>query len=233
MAYFTSAAVAAAAAAAASSPRMEMVTEPRLVNTPDRATTFLHFWDSTTTARGFRAAICLDKQPNIPSSLGLPKLDTYADTVFIQLAPRGEMFLRYDEANAPMLQITFKEYIGLLHFFRNEWPALESKLYSQARLMRTTEDPIFINPHLVFHHHGSSEYEAKLGSRLLFKARIDSKDPVHDRIHVWLEMLEGGGSLELQPRVMVELACGTNTLHVLATLRDRYKGSSRKRALAV
>jgi len=46
-------------------------------------------------------------------------------------------------------------------------------------------------------------------------------------------MLEGGGSLELPPRVLVELACGTNTLHVLATLRDRYKGSSRKRALAV
>jgi len=99
--------------------------------------------------------------------------------------------------------------------------------------MRTTEDPIFINPHLVFHHHGSSEYEAKLGSRLLFMARIDSKDPVHDRIHVWLELLEGGGSLELPPRVMVELACGTNTLHVLASLRDRYKGSSRKRSLAV
>ena len=88
-----------------------------------------------------------------------------------------------------------------MHFFRNEWLALESKLYSQACLMRTTEDPIYINPHLVFHHHGSSEYEAKLGSRLLFKARIDSKDPVHDRIHVWLEMLEGGGSLELPPRV--------------------------------
>ncbi len=79
----------------------------------------------------------------------------------------------------------------------------------------------------------ASEYEAKLGSRLLFKARIDSKDPVHDRIHVWLELLEGGGSLELPPRVMVELACGTNSLHVLASLRDRYKGSSRKRSLAV
>jgi hypothetical protein len=163
---------------------MEMVTEPRLVNTPDRATTFLHFLDSTTTERGLRAAICLDQQPTIPATLGLPKLDLYADAVFIQLAPRGKMFLRYNDANAQMLQITFKEYIGLLHFFRNEWPALESELHSQARLMRTTEDPNYINPHLVSHHHGSLEYEAKLGSRLLFKARIDSKDPVHDCIHV-------------------------------------------------
>jgi hypothetical protein len=42
-----------------------------------------------------------------------------------------------------------------------------------------------------------------------------------------------GGSIELPHCVMVELACGTNMLHVLATLRDRYKGSSRKGSLAV
>jgi hypothetical protein len=226
MTYFT-------ATAAASSPRMEMICEPRLVNTPDRTTTFLHFLDSTTLERGFRAAICLDKQPLIPANLGLPKMDSYADTVFLQLAQRGEMFLRYDDPNARTLQINFKEYIGLLHFFRNEWPAIESKLFSQARQMRSTEDPIYINPHLVFHHHGSTEYEAKLGSRLLFKARIDSKDPVHDRIHVWLEMLDGGGSIELPFRVMAELACGSNTIHFLATLREKYKGSSRKRSQPV
>jgi len=232
MTYFTTT---AAAAAAASSPRMEMICEPRLVNTPDKTTTFLHFVDSTTVERGFRAAICLDKQPIIPANLGLPKMDSYADAVFLQLAQRGEMFVRYDDPNARTLQINFKEYIGLLHFFRNEWPALESKLFCQARQMRTTEDAIYINPQLVFHHHGSTEYEAKLGSRLLFKARIDSKDPVHDRIHVWLELLDGGGggSIELPFRVLSELACGSNTMHYLATLRERYKGSSRKRSQPV
>ena len=49
MTYFTT----TAAAAAASSPRMEMICEPRLVNTPDKTTTFLHFVDSTTVERGF------------------------------------------------------------------------------------------------------------------------------------------------------------------------------------
>jgi hypothetical protein len=80
-----------------------------------------------------------------------------------------------------------------------------------------------------------------LGSRLLFKARIDSKDPVHDRIHVWLELLDGGGggggggggSIELPVRVLSERACGSNTMHYLATLRERYKGSSRKRSQPV
>ena len=86
MTYFT-------ATAAASSPRMEMICEPRLVNTPDRTTTFLHFLDSTTLERGFRAAICLDKQPLIPANLGLPKMDSYANAIFLQLAQRGEMFL--------------------------------------------------------------------------------------------------------------------------------------------
>ena len=42
-----------------------------------------------------------------------------------------------------------------------------------------------------------------------------------------------GGSIELPHCVMVELACSTNTLHVLATLWDRYKGSSCKGSLAV
>jgi len=144
---------------------MEMVTDPHFVNTPDKTTTFVHFLGSTTTERGLRAAICLDKQPTIPAHLGLPKLDSYADTVFIQLAQRSKMFVRYDDPRAQILQTTFKEYIGLLHFFCNKWPALESKLYSQARLMRTSDDPIFMNSHLVFYHHGSSAYEAKLSPR--------------------------------------------------------------------
>jgi hypothetical protein len=212
----------------ASSPWMEMNSEACLINMPDQTTTFLHFLDSTSVERGFRAAICLDKQPIIPANLGLPKMDSYTDAVFLQLAQRGKMFLRYNDPSARTLQINFKEYIGLLHFFHNEWPALESQLFSQARQMRSTEDPIFINPHLVFHHHGSTKYKAKLGSRLLFKARIDSKDPVHDRIHVWLEMLDNGGSIELPFCVMAELACGRSTIHFLATLREKYKGLSRK-----
>ncbi len=114
MTYFT------ATAAAASSPQMEMICEPHLVNTPDQTTTFLHFLDNTTVERGFRAAICLDKQPVTPTNLGLPKMDSYADAVFLQLAQWSEMFVRYDDPNARTLQINFKEYIGLLHFFRNE-----------------------------------------------------------------------------------------------------------------
>jgi hypothetical protein len=62
---------------------MESVSEPHLVNTPDKTTTFVHFLDSTTTERGLRAAICLNKQPMIPAYLGLPKLDSYTKTVFI------------------------------------------------------------------------------------------------------------------------------------------------------
>ncbi len=65
------------------------------------------------------------------------------------------------------------------------------------------------------------------------EARIDSKDPVHYRIHVWLEMLNNGGSIELPFRVMAKLACGTNTIHFLATLQEKYKGSSRKRSQPV
>ncbi len=72
-----------------------------------------------------------------------------------------------------------------------------------------------------------------MGSRLLFKARIHSKDPVHDRIHVWLEMLDGSGSIELPFCVMAKLACGSNTIHFLATLREMYKGSSRKHSQPV
>ena len=103
---------------------MEMVTDPHLINTPDKTTTFVHFLDSTTTERGLRAAICLDKQPRIPAHLGLPKLDSYADTVFIQLAQRSEMFVCYNDPSAQILQTTFKEYIGLLHFFAtNGWPS--------------------------------------------------------------------------------------------------------------
>ncbi len=72
-----------------------------------------------------------------------------------------------------------------------------------------------------------------MGTRLLFKARIDSKDPVHDRNHVWLEMLDGGGSIELPFCVMAKLACGSNKIHFLATLREKYKGSSHKRSQPV
>jgi hypothetical protein len=46
-------------------------------------------------------------------------------------------------------------------------------------------------------------------------------------------MLDGGGSIELPFRIMVELACGSNTIHFLATLREKYKGSSRKRSQPV
>ena len=124
---------------------MEIVSDPHVIHTPDRTTIFVHFLASTTTERGLRAAIGLDKQPSIPANLGLAKLDSYQDTVFLQLAQCNAMFVCYNDHNAQILQITFKEYIGLLHFFHNEWSAIESKLCSQAQVMRKSDDPIYIS----------------------------------------------------------------------------------------
>jgi hypothetical protein len=142
---------------------------------------------SSATEPGFRAVICLDARPDIvPADLGLPRLDSYVKTVFLQRT-RGpnEMFGSWleDEAAdnaAPKeetlrygrrtLRLQLDDYLDLLECVRENWEALETRLPATVRQLLSRDQPVPLAPLLGYLGYG--EVEAYLATHPNFYLTI-------------------------------------------------------------
>lgn len=156
-------------------------------NKPDCKSVLVHSCSSSFSQAGFQAIVCFHSQPFLPSHLGLPKMNNYQDTVFLQVADEDQPFILQSQvAPGQWMQINITEYLILLQFVQKEWPRLSGKLNCQLKAMREGNEPVFISGRLTFYNHGSSYFKTNLSSRLVFKAWIESGD-VKGTIHCCLE----------------------------------------------
>jgi len=140
---------------------------------------------------GFQAIICLlDRPVNLVPSLGLPLLDSYRHTVFLQRTDGpNEMFARWcdDEArdeqeaasgdyNRRTLRLRLGDYLDLLAKVQEEWwQTLESRLMSRARQLARLDQPVGILNKVRFRGHGIPYFQADITPRLAVKAELDSR----------------------------------------------------------
>jgi len=170
-----------------------------LYNRPDLKSVLVHSQPSSYKQYGFRAILCFDSKPLIPTHLGLPELDNYEDKVFLQVAGENQGFILQSQ-QAPhhwMMEINTTDYIVLLQFINREWNLLTSKLNYQLKMMREGTEPIRISNQLAFYNHGSSYFKTNISSHLVLKAWIESGDG-KGIIHCCLEKMtnHGGGPEE-------------------------------------
>jgi hypothetical protein len=193
--------------------------EPTFYNQPDPQSVLVHSVSSTDKTSGFQAILVLHPKSSLPSHLGLPQgsssssssssSSTSEETAYLMSAPKNQPFLAYNQApKALVMQVTIPEYLTLLTFWNTEWSRVQSKLAYQAGLMRTGQDLIPISSTLAFYHHGCSHYSVHLSSRLMLKAKVDSKsssssssssskddkDKDKSSVRAWLELKTPSGS---------------------------------------
>jgi len=228
--------------------------DPCFYNQPDPQSVLVHSVTSTHAFSGLQAVIVLHPKSSLPSHLGLSQTFSGAsaseETCFLMTAPKNQPFVAYHHApKAAVIQVSLTEYLTLLSFWTREWPRVSSKLLFQADLMRTGQDLIPISSTLAFYHHGCSVYSVHLSSRLMLKAKSDSKlDPAAKTLRAWLELKvssnQGSGGSENQAECPVQVFClpvealseltqdvgASNTLNNLVA---NYKSRSRKRSKPV
>jgi hypothetical protein len=121
--------------------------------------------------------------------------------------------------------------------------------------MKTGQDLIPISRTLAFYHHGFSHYSVHLSSKLVLKAKSDSRGPLEDKtVRAWLELKTpsgssnegsgggGGGSspndwitqvFSLPVEALNELTQDKGACNTLTNLVAGYKSRSRKRSKPV
>ena len=210
-------------------------------NQPDASSVIVHSCESSYRSGGFQAILCLSPKPEIPAHLGLPALNSYEDLAFLQVAPRNQHFLPVSTASRSLtLQASVVEYLTLMNFVAGEWPRLLSKFKNQLKTMREGKEPMPITGNLTFYSHGHCFYRISLSSRLIFKAKVDSRmSKEDDSVRCWLELKKGGSNSNspqefvLAMESVLLLAKDTNAIKALADIVDNYKRKSRKRSLPV
>jgi len=237
--------------------------EPCFYSQPDIQSVLVHSVSSTYAAAGFQAIIVLHPKSSLPSHLGLPQPSSLSsssslrleETAFLMTAPANQPFLAFQHTpKASAMQVSLSEYLTLLTFWTQEWPRIQSKLFYQSEAMQTGQDLIPISTTLAFYHHGCSHYSVHLSSKLLLKAKLDSKvDAKEKNIRVWLELKasassksnnnsssNNGSSHEgltqvfgLPVEALNELTRDSNACNTLTNLVAGYKSRSRKRSKPV
>ena len=217
------------------------VYDPVFYNQPDSHSVLVHACSSSSVEGGFQAIVCFFSKPDLPSHLGLPLLSNYEDKVFLQMAKKDQPFLLYSQVpRGQSLQITVTEYLILLQFVAHEWPRLKSKLKSQLVTMREGTDPVYISGHLVFYNHGSCHYRVSLSSRLVFRAKMESRE--EDNVpKTWLERKQDANTnsachdqeMSLPMESLGLLANDSVGIKALTDYMANYKSRSRKRTKAV
>jgi len=184
---------------------------------------------SSASELGFRAIICIDSKPILPPSLGLPSnLETYRNTVFLQTTHGpNEMFSRWDDPSnhkhglvPKMMTIGLDEYLALLQHMRTYWKEVETNLMAKVNQLNNME-PVLIYPNVSYYGHGTCTYSAKIGSRLVFQASLESRHVARaNGIKVWLEQptLEGNEDASAGNLKDLEIPC--STLLAMANCED-------------
>lgn len=231
-----------------SSPAMEppptftipSVFDPVFYNRPDAQSFLVHACPSSISDAGLQVILCMHPRPvSLPPNLGLPSSSSYEEKAFLQVAWETQPFVLQSQApRSQSMQITVTEYLILLQFAANEWSRLKSKMRSQRTAMREGTDPIHITNYLMFYQHGSSHYQVSLSSRLIFKARMDSRDE-KETVRTWLERHGDGGGrgsssqqhqdMTLPMDAVVQLAKDVAGVKTLVDSLAEYKSKSRKR----
>lgn len=206
-------------------------------NKPDLQSLLVHSYSSSFTHAGLQAIVCFHPVPILPSHLGLPRLDSYEDKVFLQVAAEDQPFLLQSAAaHGQTLQINVTEYLILLQFVANEWTRLESKLKHQKQSMQEGTDPINITGHLVFYNHGSSFFKTNLSSRLIFKAWIDSScnnKMAYASLEKKADSADGKEHMLLPMNSLLTIAQDTVGIKILADILAYYKNQTRTRLRSV
>lgn len=229
--------------------------EPCFYNQPDPQSVLVHSVSSTDTVSGFQAVLVLHPKSSLPSHLGLPANSSSSsssssspsssrleETAFLMSSPANQPFLAYHHApKALVMQVSVTEYLTLLNFWTNEWARIKSKLLHQAEMMRTGQDLIPISTTLAFYHHGFSHYSVHLSSKLVLKAKSDSRLSSEDKsVRAWLELKTPGSSKDwvtqvfsLPVEALTELTQDSSACNTLTNLVAGYKSRSRKRSKPV
>jgi hypothetical protein len=230
--------------------------EPCFYNQPDPQSVLVHSVSSTDKVSGFQAVIVLHPKSSLPSHLGLPAPPSSSsssssssrsleESAFLMSSPANQPFLAYHHApRALVMQVSVTEYLTLLHFWTHEWPRIKSKLLHQTDLMKTGQDLIPISATLAFYHHGFSHYSVHLSSKLVLKAKSDSRGSPEDKsVRAWLELKTPSSSssskdwitqvFSLPTEALSELTRDTGACTTLTNLVAGYKSRSRKRSKPV
>jgi len=196
-------------------------------NKPACKSVLVHSCPSSFKQAGIQAVLCFHSKPILPDHLGLPPMNNYEDTVFLQTSAEDQPFiLQTDVASGQWMQINITEYLILLQYIEKEWIRLSLKLDHQLKAMREGTEPLYISGRLAFYNHGSSNFRTNLSSRLVFKAWIDSGDP-RSIIHCCLEKkMENGQASEvmmLPMESLVKIAQDTNGMKAIVDIWTYYK----------
>jgi len=220
-------------------------------NHPDVQSVLIHAVTSTHCDSGLQAVIVLHPNAVIPSHLGLSTSSEGGETAHLMISRPNHPFVAYSDApKAVVMTVSIVEYLTLLTFWSSEWPRLKSKLLHQVSLMTDGTDPVKITTNLSFYSHGLSHYSVSLSSRLVLRARADSRLPTKEDecLKVWLELKSAstgmsadgssgsGGLLQVLTLPCNALSALAQDGHSIKTLTDLvagYKNRTRKRTKPV
>ena len=252
-------AVAEAGASALSSFGVPPAYDAVFLNQPDSQSVVVHSWGSSHKDEGFQAVVILhSKVADVPAHLGInapassnrtsssssPSSPMVEEMAFLMTAPRNQPFILYSEAPKVLaMQVSVTEYLTLLAFFAKEWPRIRSKLLKQASIMQEGTDPVPLTNRLVFYSHGTSHYSVSLSSRLVLRAKADSrKSSENDQcLRAWLELRLTSGSggstgqqdFNLPLPALTTLSQDAGAVKSLTDWVVAYKNRSRKRSKPV
>lgn len=227
-------------------------------NHPDIQSVLIHSVASSNKDSGLQAVIVLHPETSIPLHLGLGS-GGQDETVHLMVSGHHQPFVSYKHApKALTMSVSVTEYLTLLTFWASEGSRLKSKLLHQMKLMSEGQDPVRITNHLAFFSHGMSHYSVSLSSRLVLRARADSRVSNDDEcLKVWLELKQPpppeqqpeqqqlladttgtptGGLLQvlaLPWKALSSLAQDTHSVKTLTDLVAGYKSRPRKRSKPV
>lgn len=222
-------------------------------NHPDVQSVLIHSVASSDKDSGLQAVVVLHPKTSIPPHLGLSSHGG-DEVAHLMVSAHNQPFLAYNDApRALVMAVSVTEYLTLLTFWASEWSRLKSKLLHQMNMMTEGLDPVRITNNLAFYSHGMSHYSVSLSSRLVLRARADSRLSSREEecLKVWLELkpsdkssesstLGGGGGgggglqvLSLPCKAVTALAQDTHSIKTLTDLVGAYKNRSRKRCKPV
>jgi len=201
-------------------------------NKPNCKSVMVHSNPSSFLHSGFQAILCFHAQTVFPVHLGLPKLDSYQDKVFLQVSPEDQPFvLQSQVASGLGMLINTTEYLILLQFIQKEWTRLSSKLNQQLKTMKEGSQPIFITGRLSFYNQGLAVFKTNVSSRLVFKAWIESSDPkgaIHCCLEKKVELMDAVEFLMLPMESLATLAHDTTGLQAMISNWAYYKSLAKK-----
>ncbi len=141
-------------------------------------------------------------------------LDVKEETVYFLALQPSSPIKQLEHVYHQAVELTYDEYLELLKFFAEEWPAYQEHANQQIACMRRESVPTMIAPGLYFFMDGTVQFEKRFGgeARLIFQKHSTDQKSGYE-----MYLQNKGKTSRVHSQVMVKMARQHAVLEELLT----------------